>query len=380
MVLCRFPTKFHQFLIIFQPDYSLIAPSTVANQEEWLRKFDLIYQKYGGSQEKEEMLCKKLAKKYGSTVKLLVATNMDARNPKKNKNTLHLNNSGTKVKDEHWFTLNDMERGSGITDFTSNRFDPFAALRANEQTLSDLYEYIKTAPRLDNIAKSRVLLPDFDPQRVVKTTPANSAKSKPDPEKIKTKKIPVLTTLASQFQTGPLSILYMCHVQRKRVRVLIRYVDCIRGTLTGYLLTFDKHMNMILTDVDEVYSPRMTKVVDLDENISKPELEIRRRQNNSKTSTSLNETDSYKADCENDSFSKRHWSVRQRYCPQLLVRGDNVVMVWRPDAEKTAPLNKSKNSAVGTPGSLNPDLPQKCISDQIHSQKRWRGYERSGKR
>jgi len=61
--------------------------------------------------------------------------------------------------------------------------------------------------------------------------------------------------MAAQHEnSGPLSVLHSMHVQRQRVRVMVRYVDCIRGALTGYVLAFDKQMNMILRDVDEVYT------------------------------------------------------------------------------------------------------------------------------
>ena len=92
-------------------------------------------------------------------------------------------------------------------------------------------------------------------------------------------KVPVLTALISTFEnSGPLSLLHSIHVKRQRIRVMIRYVDCIRGTLTGYLLAFDKHMNMILRDVDEVYSGRVTKAYD-GMGLSKSELEYQRRLN-----------------------------------------------------------------------------------------------------
>ena len=381
-------------------DYSLIAPSAIANQKEWLQKFDVIYQKYGGSREKEELLSKKLAKKYGSTVKLLVATQMDGRSTKKKRSHVSNDASNTKItttqiKDESWFDLNELESNSGITDFTSKHFDPFATLNENEQKLANRFDFIKNAQRLDNIAKARILLSDFDPQRVIKTIHIDHScsKDKNHIEKNKIRKVPVLTSLASQFQTGPLSILYQCHVQRKRVRVLIRYVDCIRGTLTGYLLAFDKHMNMILTDVDEVYSQRITKVAGHQEqndeiNMSKAELELYRRKCYvDVTNDKLNQLKQQsKITSENIPSNRPNWFIRQRNCAQLLVRGDNVVMVWKPDAEssndhyniKHSKRSHTMNSAnmiqVGTPGSLKSIYAQYVNTSKHFRRKRTERY------
>lgn len=93
----------------------------------------------------------------------------------------------------------------------------------------------------------------------------------------KKRKLPILSSIASTYENqGPLSLLYKIHTKKQRIRVMIRYADCIRSTLTGYLLAFDKHMNMILRDVDEVYTPRVTKVYK-NQGLSNSELEFRRR-------------------------------------------------------------------------------------------------------
>jgi len=336
-------------------DYSLISPSAIANEKEWLAKFELIYKKYGGSQKNEEKLSQKLAKKYGNSVRLLVATNRDGRSlqtARKQKAIPSLADimSRVETKDESWFKLTEKERNSGIIDFSSDQFDPLAALTMKEEVVFQKNPYIQNAPRLDNISKARTVLADFDPQRIIKTLANNPSKNINTPPPIKIKKVPILTSLASQFQNGPLSILYQCHIQKKRIRVLIRYIDCIRGTLTGYVLAFDKHLNMILTDVEEVYSRRMTKVISSSETWKKSEIEIFRRQ-----CTNNNISGHWKG--END--ANKGW-VRQRYCSQLLVRGDNVVMVWRADQEKSIPVERSndtKTKKVGTPGSLSPVLP-----------------------
>ena len=118
---------------------------------------------------------------------------------------------------------------------------------------------------------------------------------------------------------------------------------------------------MILRDVDEVYSPRPLSSSSASSSSpechqpSNVEVEIARR-----TGSSV----------ENN--SPQSWWVRQRYMKQLLVRGDNVVLVYRAEQERSnwprtskSPLtslyssNLQKNDVqqpsitrIGTPGSL----------------------------
>jgi small nuclear ribonucleoprotein (snRNP)-like protein len=41
---------------------------------------------------------------------------------------------------------------------------------------------------------------------------------------------------------------------RARVVVTVRRVRDIRGTLTGFLVAFDRHWNLVLRDVDELWT------------------------------------------------------------------------------------------------------------------------------
>jgi len=98
--------------------------------------------------------------------------------------------------------------------------------------------FATNAPLLDNLDKFRGL-PVCDPLRKIlipkRIAPTGtSSSSTHEHESTKTesmkKKIPAFTAMAAQHEnSGPLSVLHSMHVQRQRVRVMVRYVDCIRG-------------------------------------------------------------------------------------------------------------------------------------------------------
>ena len=122
--------------------------------------------------------------------------------------------------------------------------------------------------------------------------------------------------------------------ERKRVRIIVRYVNMVRGTLTGTLIAFDKHMNMILRDVEEVYSPRL-----VDEENSKSNLELelerRRRVNSTEKQGDSTEEPSSIFDNSGEHLSQQPgtWNVRRRQMKQLMVRGDMVVSIFEAGQE-----------------------------------------------
>ena len=309
--------------------YSLIAPQVLINTKEWNDKFDQIYAKYGGSVKGETRLAAKLAKKYGSTVRLKIAP--DIETSKKNRELAHLpENRYINVRDESYYELTLQQKNSGIVDFTCPDFDPYTALRLSDDEVIRQNHKNGTPQRipiLDNLAKFPSLLPPEDPLHIA-TAPRHSPQKKEEKQSTspnKTKRLPAFDQLSNQFASGPLSLLRAIQQQRQCVRVLVRYVDCIRGTLTGYLLAFDKHMNMILRDVDENYTSRVTSILKSSSESypwSKEELETRRR-----------------CDCipKAEAGGKQrgtYISSGQRHMHQVLVRGDCVVMVWRMNEEK----------------------------------------------
>ena len=324
--------------------YSLIAPTVLVDGEEWNTKFNLIYQKYGGTIQGEEKLASKLAKKYGSTVRLKVAPDiLAAKEARKQSNNPR---TGT-VREEAFYELTSSQQSSGIVDFASPDFDPCAALRLPQaEVIRHNPHWTKmNIPLLDNLSKFTPLLPPEDPfHTLVKQTAPKKQETSTQTLPI-SKQTSTFDQLSNQFTVGPLSLLNSIQHQKQRVRVLLRYVDCIRGTVTGYLLAFDKHMNMILRDADEVYTSRVTSILDgLD--LTKAELEIRRR------CECIPESDGNGQ--ERGSYIK----LGQRHLHQVLLRGDNVVMVWRADAEKT---NESVQGKIATPGCLFPACKERIM-------------------
>lgn len=61
---------------------------------------------------------------------------------------------------------------------------------------------------------------------------------------------------AMEKATGPMAQLRTWAQDRTRVKVLIRKNHGIRGSATGVLRIFDKHWNLVLTDVEERYQRR----------------------------------------------------------------------------------------------------------------------------
>jgi len=191
------------------------------------------------------------------------------------------------------------------------------------------------APLLDNLDKFRgyfELAHVCDPLRKIlipkRIAPTGTSSSSTHEHEASTK-IESMKKKIPAFLQWPhkLKILdhYQCftsmHVQRQRVRVMVRYVDCIRGTLTGYVLAFNKHMNMILRDVDEVFTPRVSKIFEGME-LSKCELEQKRR-------VCVEEFEACGGkDTKTCTDAESLVKVGKRHLHQSLVRGDNVVSLW----------------------------------------------------
>ena len=59
---------------------------------------------------------------------------------------------------------------------------------------------------------------------------------------------------ASPNNQGPLSLLARWYALRASIRIVTRHDRGVRGIATGVLVAFDRHMNLVLKDVEETYT------------------------------------------------------------------------------------------------------------------------------
>ncbi|CAM9460361.1 unnamed protein product [Scytosiphon promiscuus] len=62
---------------------------------------------------------------------------------------------------------------------------------------------------------------------------------------------PVQRIMEKYAGTGPYRLLYRLHEENRRASVMIRRVNSVRGTCTGLIRAFDRHMNLLLVDVHD---------------------------------------------------------------------------------------------------------------------------------
>mmetsp|Transcript_14633 Transcript_14633/g.27424 ORF Transcript_14633/g.27424 Transcript_14633/m.27424 type:complete len:386 (+) Transcript_14633:221-1378(+) len=331
--------------------YTLIAPETIQNRSEWLRKYDQIFEKYGGTYEGERKLASKLAKKYGTAVRLLVAeASANRRDSERGvQDAVH--------ESEEWYRLRPNEIGSGDVNTLSSNFDPLAMLNASNDTVYEANPWMKDSTMiLDNLEKFATYLPEGDPLRkkrrdllAQKRSGNDASASLMSATRKRQKSTHPFEEVAQHLNSGPISVLHK--LQKKRVRIVIRYVNAIRGTLTGTLVAFDKHMNMLLRDVEETYSPR--PVDDHNKDKSNLELELERRQNLHMVISSEGHSGKTRGhDYAETTEDSATWIMKKRLMKQLLVRGDMVVSVYEASKEKTTKKSRYHCRGKSMPTTL----------------------------
>lgn len=205
------------------------------------------FTQYGGTYEGERKLAIKLVKKYGTNVRLLLAKPDESQETSKPSKKVPI---AAQEFDESWYGVS--ESGTGDIDFCSLRFDPLAVLYSTTEEVARANPWFNEMQIsiLDNTLKFSRFLPLEDPLHQRKISSIHPSKSDDSSRPFKPQRqLHPFDTISNSFETGPFSVLRK--LQRQRIRVLTRYVNAIRGCMTGTLVAFDKHMNLILRDVEE---------------------------------------------------------------------------------------------------------------------------------
>jgi small nuclear ribonucleoprotein (snRNP)-like protein len=163
---------------------------------------------------------------------------------------------------------------SGALDVLSPNFDAGLALRSNRIQLPH-----KVAA-LDNLHKARGLLPpshphfsaytlldrhklprkNANPNGPIAEAGASAASADADASRREQRRSKieqdeqysnVMLALAENTTEGPMMVLKKAFDSRKRVKIWTRGIGGVRGTCIGFIKAFDRHMNLLLFDVDE---------------------------------------------------------------------------------------------------------------------------------
>jgi len=118
-----------------------------------------------------------------------------------------------------------------------------------------------------------------------------------------------------EFSSGPLSVLKRCMEEGVRVKVWTRGLSDVRGITTGFIAAFDKHWNMALTDVDEQFTRKRSRKAPVlgGEPANGPGRETREFRVGESLVRILE--------------VKKKVEICVRHVPQVLLRGEHVVMV-----------------------------------------------------
>lgn len=237
-------------------------------------------------------------------------------------------------------------------NFLSRDFDPLEALQT--EGLEPPNPRVRP---LDNLNKCRQLLPKEVPESILNVShKSRTAESIEAQERAKARtsllhekaaekarQVKIFDMLADKAK-GPLGFLSACYHEKGRVQVWTRHTRGVRGNLFGFLKAFDGHLNMILQDVEEVYTVRrlVPRLVRKRGRGSKIPAEESHNDCSSSVAESSNlstisEQSAEKLSKEIDEISEGLKELRlfpklehrRRHVGQVFLRGDSVVMVRR---------------------------------------------------
>ena len=240
-----------QALVAF---YEVHNPSQLAES-----LLDEIVGKYLG---KEPQLLAKLQRRYGEAPQVPYLSSSSNKN--RSSSSSSYNNTGGGADGGGRKSPIEIEiTNEARIDLLSPHFD--AAFTLSLPLLPSLPLQVKIpiphAPLLDNLSRCRHLLPPSHEEYLPPLGPSAEAAAAARRDALLASKAavaaakgpPVLEALAESLRKGPTALLYRCWKERRRVVVVMRRIDGVRGIVEGELRGFDRHMNIILVEAEEVF-------------------------------------------------------------------------------------------------------------------------------
>ncbi len=151
-------------------------------------------------------------------------------------------------------------------------------------------------------------------------------------------------TSNNNVNNSPFGLLKKFQEGKYRVRILIRRSGGVRGILHAFITAFDSHFNMFLRDVDEAYVPlksrrkldnlNMSSFLTMSEEYtSKKNMHSATFENSARADASCSRTNNSSINTLDSAQrtmirnSRRRAFFKRNHFDQLMLRGDNVILV-----------------------------------------------------
>ena len=119
-------------------------------------------------------------------------------------------------------------------------------------------------------------------------------------------------------QGGPMAAFARCALERVKVKVLLRGAVSMRGSCTGFLVAFDKHWNVALVDVDEVFTRKRHGKPSLDKEFAE-QLQVGEKASRRSETVGASVLRVVK--------QRRKTELCERHVPQIVIRGEHVAAI-----------------------------------------------------